>query len=873
MAEALGAAASGITLFELGTKVCRKVAAVKDAPKTWKKYTDGLHTVACLQSSLESCLRSYPHLKDLRGRVGETEERPLVDYVNTKLSVVRRDAETLLKRCDPTVEKNEGRWGFFLDLFNRGRKSIGFVLKQVAVQDLISVVEATETHLHVALTAIMINSSEAWRAQSETLFVSILDEVRKSGETLDLLEKDGKRIWNAKFEVYLPSNGENCNSRIRGDASSIKATSLPLAEGSRARQAMNKAKETMQAFYNTLMRKPQSDQPLKGKRPLSSSAQTQQGETSSVLHEAGAEPESAGQQADQADGSRVSTSSCLATGRDGDYRIIIEDGKCFSVPTDSVDWRRAGDPNYPAIRRFGEVVDSIPPEKLKDARNKPDSQVVEMVKASAVAALQATEAETVSAEPVVPLSLGPKLKIFIEKTVQLEDCKVSMSTRFRFCVQRVNCSDEEQVFDVMPPCSTLDGTRCEHVTMEVEDGVAFLVSLPTCVMLNSLEYLPCEGTPDDASGSSSFALPLLSKCRGSDACHHTAVEQTGSDQLACASQYSFYGFPVEKGIMDENVSVYRNWLHRDPFGLLRAVIRGEGLPDSLEITLDLLVHFMLAVKRHEDVAAEAGFRQARVWESQLRSCISPDDDAFELVRRVRGLSSASLEEVVHALLWIFWTLELREEFKKVSAAVLRRADHPISQRGSDSALPCRPTLPNHVIEALNVRRLSALSRIADLMLKEMESWRDSYAHDIGKTLVPRDSNGVVLHPSAEVDILRSSLAYGYLDLECSRWLMLRGPASAELGFPGTNFDRIHHAIVLMLDLGKWEVVTKSRTGQTHKPLAELSKLLPTMGGGFSVPFYPSNSMVFDFGNTKPPLHVLIRKLDEEDWGVDLDGLG
>lgn len=179
--EALGAAASILTILESTSKITSFGKLVKNAPEDWKKYCDGLRRVACvccyypthtygllivvqIQTVLENTLKTHPHIRDLP--IGKDDERPFVDCINDNLSQVGNDASELLnkyRRLIPektTKKPNHARR--ILQWILKNKAALRFALTEKQVSGLVAQVEGAQHHLHLALTLASIETSASW---------------------------------------------------------------------------------------------------------------------------------------------------------------------------------------------------------------------------------------------------------------------------------------------------------------------------------------------------------------------------------------------------------------------------------------------------------------------------------------------------------------------------------------------------------------------------------------------------------------------------------------------------------------------------------------------------------------------------------------
>ncbi|KAH7329022.1 hypothetical protein B0I35DRAFT_33671 [Stachybotrys elegans] len=264
----------------------------------------------------------------------------------------------------------------------------------------------------------------------------------------------------------------------------------------------------------------------------------------------------------------------------------------------------------------------------------------------------------------------------------------------------------------------------------------------------------------------------------------------------------------------------------EAFGLLRAVIN-EELSDDVRIDdFRLLIEFMRLALKYKDAIGDEPIKQAKVWVADLQPSTSFDNDAL-------------------AWLWIMWQLDLREEFKKLSATILRQAKIPPSSYEDSHGV----RLPDSILEKLDERRSTALLRIRQGIESELNLYRQQYSAS--------------LEDGTRCSIENSSLEFGYLKLESDRWLLMTDSRY----FRGTSFEDVHDKISHMLNFANREAIQVSpHIVPVYQPISMLSVLVPVLSAGLQT---YGLSALHRGNHTRDRLQDLVAELDGEDWGIDL----
>lgn len=113
-------------------------------------------TVTQIQNVLETILPKCPGLHGLLVQVeGQKSPVPLVEHVNTVLSRVVKEADTLLKR-------NSQLSASWRNYFARTLNGFKLALDKEIITSMLESVEQAHNHLHMALTLASLHTSTSW---------------------------------------------------------------------------------------------------------------------------------------------------------------------------------------------------------------------------------------------------------------------------------------------------------------------------------------------------------------------------------------------------------------------------------------------------------------------------------------------------------------------------------------------------------------------------------------------------------------------------------------------------------------------------------------------------------------------------------------
>lgn len=172
-----------------------------------------------------------------------------------------------------------------------------------------------------------------------------------------------------------------------------------------------------------------------------------------------------------------------------------------------------------------------------------------------------------------------------------------------------------------------------------------------------------------------------------------------------------------------------------------------------------------------------------------------------------------------------------------------------------------------VLGRLNQRRVEALSTIRDKIAEELKKQRQVFANSVRAS-----HRGQGVYGGWEIlDIVSSSITFGYLQLERDRWIKSRdsGQDVNDLDFIGYSFVDIRNSISHMLDLGDWKISTVPIADRMPAFLGMLLTVVPVVGAGLHM----EGLHVRLQGDFKAELLRVVRQAGEGNWGVDLNEIG
>ena len=418
------------------------------------------------------------------------------------------------------------------------------------------------------------------------------------------------------------------------------------------------------------------------------------------------------------------------------------------------------------------------------------------------------ETETETGTETVEVDIRLPTYVLVAERMNLSLCKNGEAAKLNVCVSTASV---EGVFCIVEPCSAERKKKCKHITLELEDGPGFAEPTPSKIELANLRVLDEAAGNVSSSGPSTSPSSVLRSNRQClrDSCYHTKVFDTQINQTRCALPLKLSSRAVSSEISGppeisvppklfvpklpgppEPPAEVESGGHRYACQLLRDVMLDDTIQIPGEIELHRLVRFLALA--HQDLRhmPEKLLGQARRWVSSFEPPDSFDD--------------------VMLWLWVMWKLQMAKEFKALSSTVQRQAQNPISRRWQDGpASSFGIEFPNTILgtyagpifrsahawltlltDALDQKRLDALSRIRNMMSAETERERQTYLQMVAAPrFMPTDPR-----------MLASSLSFGYLALEGGRWLSEDDPTRSAPEFSGVSFDSARAAVRSMIDL-------------------------------------------------------------------------
>ncbi|KAH6636910.1 hypothetical protein F5144DRAFT_200402 [Chaetomium tenue] len=794
--------------------------------------------------------------------------------------------------------------GFINRVFRRSKNACGFLLNKDQISGMVRDVEHAQKQLSMALTLASINASESWRSNANQVLGTIKAEMVNHGKTLEKIEENG-RLRRAVLEV-----DPQTIQILGGNAPPIPAST---------KQPGNPV-DFVKGFGNAIKRKLTRQPP---KHPLNPNGSVNRatGGTGDDTYEADNESDD-----DCEPPARQPTAATVPAGDPCgrgpnvvEYGLILRDGKYFQVPLDSEEYNAAAGPSgnaglgldhSPAAIRVDEVVESMSDKELDRAQHRPLEELMSGFVTSAPITSYPSDAETATDEPpAVTINIRPPTYVLVAENVSLASCRDGEGAKLSVCIADAWV---EGVFCIVEPCSAELKDKCRHITLELEDGPGFAESPPCKIGLDGMRFLDEAAGNVSSSGQSappSSVLPSTRQCfRGP--CYHTKLLDAQHNRTRCALPIRLSARavsselaappvtpepPAEAGNFEWwlrnadnlDVAVRRKAREVSPgskssrFGpsdesdddeyvceLLQEVIQDEAaeIPDKIE--WHTFVQFLVLAHKRGWQMPERPCVQARRWVSLFKPPSSFDADNNNN-NNDDGDDDDDGSGDALAWLWVMWKLQMVKEFRVLSSIVQRQARNPIShcwQAGPGSRFGIE--LPDTVIRPLDQKRLEALSRVRDMVSREIEQQRQTY---LQVTAAPRSL-------PQDIRTLTSSLSFGYLTLEGERWLPGDDPTRSLPEFSGVSFDGVSAAVRSMIDLRGWAVDWVLPGGMPNRAAAlsilvsVASPLLHTLTGPNRDT--TSHQVIVQYPESSPVrFAALVEQVENEEWGVDLTATG
>ncbi|KAI5460935.1 hypothetical protein BGZ63DRAFT_464929, partial [Mariannaea sp. PMI_226] len=865
MVDPLSITCGIISIWDLTQNIISFTRAAKDATEDWKRYSDGLKSVACTQKVLESMLKEFPHICNLTFE-DEGKQYKLVEHVNDQLKGVREDASAILDRHNQ-LQQGTKKWKKrYREIFSWSKDVVGFVLEKEHMSVLIKHVEYAQQHLHLALMLASIETSDKWRNEARGLLNTIKTEMVEHRRVLEKLE-NGIKLSDAMLKLDI-------TARLAPD-SKLHRYDIPSSKGKPVQQRNHRtfSKRLHKGLAKIF---PSVGEPSIRHVDREGSVSHNANDDDDDGHDGDNETSDNDESPDQIITNGIAREECAAMSPGKfKYDIIIENGEWIQVPVNSSEYSRAVNPfmnhdvkhNHPtnvstAIRAI-DCINSMSDEEWDEMRYRPIEDLTEFF-TSACSTAYPTDAEVMADVSRIEMRFQLHAHVFIPETVDLGLCKDAGSARLAFCVDHATVENDRTVLSVTEPCSTRYGRECKHITLEISGERDLVIALPDMIQITGLTCADtAETLQEDNPGPQSYTLMTSPLCRRRNRCHrchHTRIEGVNHNQPRCSLPIRLCGSSgqVQQIVEDiddntERASSEDETMHGpDPrfpidispdddayaFNLLRLVMIEETSQLPPEIEWDNFVRFLSLAHKYRQSLGDKPLEQARHWVTIFRPSESFDKDAVPW-------------------LWIMWKLQMGPEFKRLSSIIQQQAQSSISYLQNQRKDELHIELPDTILEILDQRRLVALSRVRDMMISEIEMFRQQYSEAV--------TEEIGFPPWPIIETMCSSFAFGYLKLECERWLVRDDFNGDKEDFFGISFISLGRAIRSMMDLEEWKVSTVPPSDKIPVPLAMLSALVPIVGVGL----HNSGLHGRCSSNISRRLSELITEIEREDWGVDL----
>ncbi|GKU06857.1 unnamed protein product [Fusarium langsethiae] len=455
---------------------------------------------------------------------------------------------------------------------------------------------------------------------------------------------------------------------------------------------------------------------------------------------------------------------------------------------------------------------------------------------------------------------------FVGKELDLSRCFNDESNRMEFCVSCLSITDTCQIFTIQEVCRQ----KCEHVVLMMYTW-PITKRLPDIMPLKFDRRGVLLGEMDEVQSAPYITLQSFHKCHDGNSCSHTIVHGGLFDYngrtpqtAACVREKYLEAWLLGDYEWDSESYISTERAMEDfsdgpapdddqhALDLLQAIMCGRSCPARIQF--GVLVEFL---KLTESLHLEEEF---------LAPC-------YAWTRAILSEVSNSVDRDAIAWAWVLWKLKMVTEFKQLSGMLQQQVKHCIGQETNQygvlipqpvaseymSSLAThigRNPLIDTISGTIDQKRISALSQIRDLVEDNIETCRNNYL------LASRQEH---LDWAMEGEIMRSPLMVGYLTLEYERCL-LNGRRGDNENLDGVSFvDASKWIGDSMMNLGNWMVRTVPPAHRIPSLLSNLAAFIPLVGVGI----HEVGTSAFLSSTTYERPNDLIRRLEEEDWGVDL----
>ncbi|RSM18649.1 hypothetical protein CDV31_002578 [Fusarium ambrosium] len=767
MAEILGATSSIITIWDVAKRAKKLYGKAKDAPDSWKRYSEELERLAHVQTVLASMIQNSPCLCSQMIQV-EGKSQSLVSFVNERLETVRKEAANILDQYRGLKEKSSTSKKV-MQLFTKYK----FALAEQDIQDLIQAAEHAKSSLQSALCLMHLETLGSWQQQTRQDFQVIHDNMRRQAEALQMLE-NSKKLSQIPLPVSPPPNRQSPKRPV----TDVRSLTKKLKLGSKSFKSTKTSARHQRSGSKTPS--PTRTQPALPARRTGAGLENTREETQHITEledpvdiydaeDEGVEDEEVDEEPDDEpiDGGDSSSSESEMTDRDDgtqerEYDLICRNGMILSIGTDTEEYQSAfsdDETRDVTTTRLDDVLAAATDEEwTRCIESGPEELYAFLTSAPCTAAC--SDVESTDEESPIYMDLQQPTSAFIGETVHLRACLSRKSNSLFFCVWHISLTETCQTLAIQEPCQCSCQRSCQHATLEIMDTFSTSKMLPYTIPLESMSCYALPTAASETDSKSSFILKSFERCRGRKRCVHTIVEASSLPQphASCilpvriqawlgddawesdtsteraVSDAEDDAFPSEPGQGDDELA----------FALLQAIKRAQRCAESSDIPdqvqFNVLVGFLKLTEKYS--LEEPYLTQGKEWTEALLPSIP-----------------TSLDRDAVAWLWVLWKLQMGPEFKKLSGIIQQQATHRIDQEPNEYGVE----MPGHIVEAIEQRRISVLFQIRGSVTSLIEALRDRYGYFF------REHQQEELW-DLQLVVITSALTVWFLTLESGRFL-------------------------------------------------------------------------------------------------------
>ncbi|KAF5577868.1 transporter hol1 [Fusarium pseudocircinatum] len=848
MAEALGTASAIITIWDLVGKAREMHSQIKAAPGVWKLYCDDLESLAHVQVVIQDMIQSTPRMAipDIQVRGGQSQN--LVTFLNNNLETIRKQATNILDQHDLATNRSTTAKKFF-EWLRFMKKSFMFTLDEKEIRSLREAVESAKSTLQLALQLLFTNK--------------FFSGMKSQAVRLESIEKNSKL---SQIPLKL-----NCGKVSASRVKRITAAALKFGRlTSKSNHAFKALLDSGTVTVTQLVEAEAQPSPGTGSQDITLNEQDGQcktnedtkyhGATDARVDMTGTNDEETGdKRKDQQEDNHSSLSKSLVTVRqekpqNRQYDLVWRDSEILSVRTDTDMYKAVFEAQLGDYQNFPVFTLDCLLENPTDAQQGQD--VTSEDGLQDFLALEMPSADESDTEPItesfsIQIDCQRPTYAFLGNSL---DSTSDTATSLLFCVWVVCDLQACQIFALQEPC---DGP-CKHVGLEVMDISTLQRARLHTMTFRSMSYSMLLNEEAAVGRQAKLQLDCFNMCQ--NGCRHTLVEGVPSPEACCVRPVTLRAWSgddmVEGGAvtssddgascgdsiatdstLDSNHDHDRDDDDDDERALdlwqaiMNRTANGSDIPARIE--LDVLVSYIKVVDKYK--LKEPYRSQSIAWADALLPNMS-----------------TSFDEDAIAWLWILWRLHMPAEFKNLSAIAAQQATGRIGPEHYRYGVE----IPESIIDAIERRRVYALSQIRDCIHLNIRSFQDEYANSSQQSLPPWIQ---------ALRVMSSAVTVGYLTLETQRHL----PDAQEGGNPnfcGVSFEDAAEWIRSMMDLGDWMIRTVPPARRMPRLLADLATFVPVLGVGL----HESGISTCLSPQVHKDLTNLITRLKAEDWGIDLE---